>query len=182
MNKEVEVRAIIKNPKKAEEILKKVGKFRGEKKQIDKYYVPKDNDYFKLKQPIEYLRIRHEDQKHNIGYHYVNLDKRGQKLSTSEYETQIEKPAVMEEILQKVGLIYKVTVTKRRKFFEVGDFEVVLDHIKELGDFMEIESKKDFGGTKKTLKACFDLLKKLNIDYEEEQGLKGYPNLILKGK
>ena len=32
-----------------------------------------------------------------------------------------------------------------------------------MGDFMEVEAKKDFGGEVKTRKACLDFLESLNV-------------------
>jgi len=72
-----------------------------------------------------------------------------------------------------------VTVIKNRAYFDCGDFEVTLDQIKDLGDFMEIEANKDFGGLQKTRKACLDFLKTLNIEYEMKR-LMGFPRMLYR--
>lgn len=179
MNQEVEIRVIIKNPAQIEEQLLMVGKFIKSRKQIDKYFVPPQKDYFAIKPTIEYLRVRYENGKNHLNYSFCHLDKNNCLISTDEYETTIEKPEIAEQILKKMGMIHKVTVTKTRKYFEIQNFEVTLDHIDELGDFMEIEAKKDFGNINKTRQACFQLLEKLGVDYKKCPEM-GYPDMLIE--
>ena len=66
MKKEVELQIIIKNPAEVERKLRKIGKFVETRKQIDKYFVPLQRDFFKKEPPIEYLRIRFEKGKNHL--------------------------------------------------------------------------------------------------------------------
>jgi len=116
MKQEVELQLKIKKPQEIEKKLKKIGKYVGTRKQIDKYFVPP---------------------------------------------------------------FHKITVIKTRKYFDFGDFEVTLNRVKDLGDFMEIEANKDFGGLQKTRKACLDFLKTLNIEYEMKR-LMGFPRMLYR--
>jgi len=84
-----------------------------------------------------------------------------------------------DKIFKKIGLIPKVNVVKTRKFFDCGNFEVTLDKIQGLGNFMEVEAKKNFGGVDKTRKACQKFLDGLNIKYEVER-LMGYPRMLYR--
>ena len=179
MNKEVEIRVIIKDPFQVEKKLSRIGKFLKSRKQIDKYFVPPQNDFFAQKPTLEYLRVRHERDKSSLNYSFCHTNKEGHLLSTDEYETLVEKADVAEDILLKMGMVPKVTVIKTRKYFEIDEFKVTLDHIAELGYFLEIEAKKDFGGAEKTLEACFKLLNKLDIEYKKSPQM-GYPDMILK--
>ena len=179
MNQEVEIQAIIKNPKEVEKKIKKVGKYVKTRKQVDKYFIPPHKDYFKKEPPVEYIRVRYEKDKNHLNYSFVRFDKNLKLIATNEYETLVENPKAAEEIFKKIGLIPKVTVVKTRKYFNCGDFEVTLDKVKNLGDFIEIESKKDFGGVKKTRKACQKFLDGLNIKYEVLY-LMGYPRLLYR--
>ncbi len=181
MNKEVEIRVIIKDFKKAEERLLNLGKFVKSRKQIDKYYYPKNHNFY-AREPIkEYLRIRREKGGHHLNYSYCHLEKDGSLISTDEYETLTSDPEVLEKIFARIDMVHKITVTKIRKYFVLKDFEVVLDYIKELGYFMEIEAKKDFGGEKKTKEKCFELLDKLNIDYKKSPEM-GYPTMVMRAR
>ena len=179
-NVEVEIQVIIKNPEKIEARLKEVGKFIKSRKQIDKYFVTPQRDFFAAKDiPNEYLRVRYEEDKNHLNYSFLHFGDDGWLESTDEYETLIDKPEVIEEIFNKIGLIPKVTVEKIRKYFDCGDFEVNLDNIKDLGNFMEVEAKKDFGGVDKTRKACSDFLNNLNVEYKIQKEM-GYPRMLYK--
>lgn len=178
-NVEVEIQVIVKDPDKIEKELNRVGKFVKSRKQIDKYFVPADRNYFDKEPPDEYLRVRYEDGKNHFNYSFLHFDDKGWLRSTDEYETLVDKPEVVEEILKKVGLIIKVTVEKTRKYFDCGDFEVTLDQIKDLGNFMEVEAKKDFGGVDKTREACSNFLNNLNVEYEINKNM-GYPRMLYR--
>jgi len=177
MHQEVEVQIKIQKPKEVEKKLRKVGKFVKTRKQIDKYFVPPQRNFFAKKPPIEYLRVRYEKDKNHLNYSFLHFAKNGWLRATDEYETLVHKPEVVEEIFKKIGLIPKVTVYKTRKYFDCGDFEVTLDQIRGLGNFMEVEAKKDFGGIDKTRKACLDFLNGLKIKYQIKKQM-GYPRML----
>jgi len=198
MKKEVELQIIIKNPTEVERKLRKIGKFIKTRKQIDKYFVPPQRDFFAKEPPIEYLRIRFEKGKNHLhepraereakckderssslNYSFLHFGKDGRLRATDEYETLVDKPAIVEEVFKKIGFVPKVTVIKTRKYFDCGNFEVTLDKVKGLGNFMEIEAKRDFGGVNKTRKACLDFLRKLNIKYELHRQM-GYPRMLYR--
>ena len=179
-NVEVEIQAVIKEPEKVELELIKIGKFNGSRKQVDKYFVLPQKDFFDIKDiPDEYLRIRYEQDRSHLNYSFLHFESDGWLDSTDEYETLVQKPEIVEEIFKRIGLINKITVKKTRKYFDCGDFEVVLDCVENLGNFMEIEAKKDFGGVKKTRKACHDFMAKLNIECDVQKEM-GYPRMLYK--
>jgi adenylate cyclase, class 2 len=179
-NVEIEIQAKIGDIKKAEKRLKEVGSFVRERNQTDKYFVLPQRDFFEEKDmPDEYLRIRKEKGRNHINYSFLHFSENGWLKSTDEYETLIDKPEIAEEIFKRINLILKVIVKKTRKYFDCGDFEVTLDSIKNLGDFMEVEAKKDFGGVDKTRKACEEFLNSLNIDHEISKNM-GYPRMLYK--
>jgi len=178
-NVEVEIQAVIKDPKEVERKLRKIGKFVKVRKQIDKYFVPPQRDFFKKDPPIEYMRVRYEKDKSHLNYSLLHFGKDGKLRATDEYETLVDKPEVVEKVLNEMGLIHKVTVEKTRKYFDCDDFEVTLDEVKGLGKFIEVEAKKDFGGIDKTNKACLDFLNNLHIKYEIKTEM-GYPRMLYK--
>ena len=112
---------------------------------------------------------------------FCHFNKNEELIMTKEYETIVQNPKMIEQILQKLGMACKITVAKTRKYFEIDGFEIVLDNIKELGDFIEIEAKKDFGSVEKNKKACQDLLKKLNIKHKFVKR-PGYPRMIYESR
>ncbi len=178
-NIEVEIQAIIKNSRDAERKIRKAGKFVKSREQTDQYFVLPQRNFFAKNPPIEYLRVRHEKDRNHLNYSYLLFGKNGWLRATKEYETIVENPEVVEKIFKMINLIPMVKVVKTRKYFDCGNFEVTLDRIKSLGDFMEVEAKKDFGGIDKTRKACSDFLNSLNIKYEVKKDM-GYPRMLYK--
>jgi len=138
-----------------------------------------NRDFFAKEPPIEYLRIRFENGKNHLNYSFLHFDRKGWLKKTDEYETLIERPEIVEDIFKKIGLIPKVTVIKTRKYFDCGNFEITLDWVRGLGNFMEIEAKKNFGGINKTRKACLNFLNTLNIEYEMRTQM-GYPRMLYR--
>jgi adenylate cyclase, class 2 len=179
MIQEIEIQVKIKDPAVAEKQILKLGKFIKERQQKDVYFVLPQRDFFTKDMPDEYLRVRYEKDKSHLNYSFLHFKDDGWLLATDEYETLVEKPEIVEEIFNKLGLIPKVTVKKIRKYFQCEDFEVTLDNIDELGNFMEVEAKKDFGGAEVTRKHCEEFLKKLNVEYKINKDA-GYPRMLYK--
>jgi len=179
MNQEVEIQIKIEDPVAVEKEILKFGSFVKERDQIDQYYVLSTRNFFDAEPPIEYLRVRRENEKNHLNYSFLHFNNDGWLNCTDEYETIVENPEIVEQIFNKIGLIPKIKVVKNRKYFRCGDFEVTLDRIENLGDFMEIEAKKDFGEISATRKACEDFLQKLNIEYELNKDA-GYPRMLYK--
>jgi len=179
MNKEIEIVVRVRNPKKVEKDISRIAIFVRETRQVDKYFVPKDKDFFKEKLVNEFLRVRYDGDKSHVNYSYCHFDKDNHYLSADEYESVVENPEDVEELLKRIGMIHKVTVDKTRKYFEYEHFEITLDYIKGLGYFIEIEAKKDFGGAEKTRDKCYETLNKLNINYEACSDM-SYPERVLE--
>lgn len=101
MHQEIEIQVKIEDPAETERKLKKIGRYLGARKQVDKYFVPPYRDFFAKKPTNEYLRIRYEKDKDHLNYSLVHRDKNKQKILTEEYETPIKEPKVVEEIFKK---------------------------------------------------------------------------------
>jgi adenylate cyclase, class 2 len=180
MNEEIEIKEILKNPQQIEDKLKQIAKFVKEKTQIDEYFTPKHENYFELKRPVKYIRVRHEDNKSNVEFQFLHFEGDSKNLiKTDEYETKVEDPKMMSIILKKLDMVHKVTVKKQRKQFDYKDFEIVIDNVEQLGYFIEVEAKKLLGSLKETKQACFNILEEIGAEWEHPT-LGGYPILILE--
>lgn len=179
MKEEVEIKVILKNPKQIENFLQKNAKLIKEKNQKDQYFIPKHEDFFAENPTLKYLRVRHEQGKHQIAYHFCHFSNdKTIFLKTDEYETNVENPEMATLIFEKLDMKNKVTVTKHRKSYSYKDFIIELDHVEELGYFLEIEAKNLLNSVKETKERCFDILKELNADWEKTPNM-GYPDMIL---
>lgn len=183
MNEEVEIKVILKNPGEVEKKLKELARFIKAKDQLDEYFTPKHEDFFSLNPPVEYLRVRHEDGKDELNYNYLHLNEKGILMKTDEYEVGVTDPKMMSVILEKLDMIHKISVTKHRKTYELGDFEICIDFIEEIGYFVEVEAKKIIKSIEKTRDRCYEILEEIGADWEDiPLSLRGYPIMVLAKK
>ncbi len=91
-----------------------------------------------------WLRIRTEtrpaETKDQITKHYFTLKKSiTSQLDSIEHETEIADPAELAKIIQHLNFVPYSDLTKSRQKARIGEIEICIDHIDELGDFVEAE-------------------------------------------
>jgi len=164
---EVEAKVELKD---LEEIKKKLislgAKFFKEKKQDDIFFYKKGAEN-KVQGPGDFvLRIRESDK--NTFTFKALTDRTGFWV---EHETEISSPREMKIILEKTGFVEMTAMHKKRIPGELGEFELCLDDVKELGKFLEVALESEEG--EKSERKLVDFLKKLEFD-EKEIIHKGY--------
>lgn len=184
MNIEIEIKVIVKNVEQVRNYLSKFARKTGNRSQTDVYYVKENCDFFDEKPVYRYLRIRF-DKKSSLDYHICHLTEDKKLLFTEELETGVDKPKVLSQIFENIGLVKRVTVEKDREIYHLRDYTIVLDKIKKLGNFLEIEVVSDSAKTKKEVKAikdsCYGLLLEIGAKWEKAPEM-GYPDMILQQK
>jgi adenylate cyclase class 2 len=183
MNIEVEIKIEIKNLEEIRKKLSVCGKLVKSIKQIDEYYVPFHRDFFAQKpHPTEWLRIRTNPDKVIFEYDKsINKKADGEQEYAEEYETEISNVDELKKILKFLDFKKVATVDKQREYWDCGNLEVVLDNVKDLGCFIEVEAKGSFENPIAAKKACFKFLEELGIkNVENIQIKKGYPVLLLE--
>lgn len=161
---EIEIQVQIEKIKPLINFLKEKCEFLYEEKQIDQYYSPIHRD-FKEKKPIkEWLRLRNSNNKYSITYKNWHRNKDGKTNHCDEYETSLEKIDQLEKILKVLNFKEVVKVQKLRKAYKYKNYEIAVDQVKGLGNFVELEYK---GNKKKDPKIVtvdmVTFLKKLNL-------------------
>jgi len=86
-----------------------------------------------------------------------------------EYETSVADVEAMEKIIERLGYRLTAVYEKRRKYWHLGEVEVVLDEL-PFGHFMEIE------GTLEAIDKAAKLLGLKDVEHEP----RGYPRLTIK--
>lgn len=183
MNIEVEVKIQWDNLGEIRAKLPEFGKLQKSILQVDEYYVPVHRDFFAQKpQPVEWVRVRTNPDKVFLEYHRSVDDKQDDSLEyTEEYETEVGNPENLHKILAFLDFRNVVTVEKQREYWDCGKFEVVLDDVKNLGTFIEVEAKGEFTSHKEAKQACKDFLVRLGIPYSPDFDIrKGYPAMLLE--
>jgi len=179
-DKEIEIQVQIEHSKDLISFLKKKAKFIGKERQIDKYFSPKHRDFLKVRPVVEWLRLRDSSGKLSINYKNWHVDKEGRSHFCDEYETPIGSIKQLESIFAPLGINQITVVDKTRKIYMYKNYEVSIDSIKGLGDFVEIEYKGKLGKKKPTdiTKEMVKFLKDLNCG-KISRNYVGYPFQLL---
>lgn len=165
---ETEVKYRIEEPKNKQKVLERYQQVRSVK-QTDYYLNPPEKDFSQDR--INYLRIRLREDGGSFDFHIVRNDE-----DTEEYETDIEDPQELKDILEKVGFEIYVEVRKQRKVFEIEGFEVTLDRINDIGGFVEIETTAEDSDRNK----MYEIAEKLSLKENQKVTGKGYPDIVLE--
>lgn len=127
--------------------------------------------------------MRDSDGKYSINYKNRHYDTNGKSDYCDEYESEIENIENFKKILKALDFSSLVIVYKKRKTFLYEDYEIALDSVKGLGEFVEIEYVGNTGGVDpaKVTSEMIDLLKKTGCG-KIERNYTGYPYQILFGE
>lgn len=132
---EVEVKAHLRNRDEVKSKLKALGaKFSKELHQIDRIFIPEGISFPPpLGTPI--LRVRKQDN----GYFFTLKISQSGRQDSIERELEITDGKMMIEILELLKWKETVVVDKKRIKANFKDMEIVLDDVKDLGEFIEAE-------------------------------------------
>ncbi|MFA5828320.1 MAG: class IV adenylate cyclase [Candidatus Shapirobacteria bacterium] len=145
-NQEIEIKIQIESNINLFSFLEKEAKFIGEKHQIDKYFTPAHKNFIEPRPVKEWLRLRDSSGKFSINYKNWHYDTFGKSNYCNEYETPIESLQQLEKIFDVLDIKEVVTVDKVRKLYLYQEYEIAIDSVKNLGDFVEIEFKGNVNG------------------------------------
>ncbi len=186
MKKEVEI--LVEVFDKKEEALKRLDgfKFLGNKKTLDVYFFDPKREDLKPDQNGQLkkcLRIREKNGEASMAYKIDHFDKKGIWLYSDEYESQVSDFNKIEEIFHKLGFQELIRIENTKSTFTNKDYEIVLEDVKDLGLFMEVErhnvdEKEDIVKVKEEI---WGWIKNLNIKVGLELTM-GKPELMLKKK
>ncbi len=138
---EIEIQVRIENSKPLTEFLEKNADFQAEKHQVDEYFSPSHRNFIEPRPIKEWLRLRDSSGTYSINYKNWQYEEDGKSNYADEYETKIGDLGKLKKILDVLNFKSIVTVDKLRKTWMYEDYEIALDTIKGLGDFVEIEYK-----------------------------------------
>jgi len=179
-NKEIEIQVNIEKGEPLLTFLAKEADFQAEKHQIDEYFTPAHRDFLSIRPVAEWLRLRNSDGNYSINYKNWHYDENGRSHYCDEYETKIESLEAAQKLFSSLNYRSLIVVDKTRKIWKYNDYEISLDSVKNLGDFVEIEyiGKNSSVIPEKVTGQMIKFLKdtgcgKISINYQ------GYPFLML---
>jgi len=177
---EIEIKARVGKIEPLLEFLKINAELKYEGSQVDKYYTPAHRDFLSVKPVKEWLRLRDSNGKFSIDYKNWIYNSDGKSNHCDEFETKIDSLEKAENILGALDFKYLITVDKFRSAWNYKEYEISIDKVEDLGDFVEIEYIGSNAGDPKEVTDEMILFLtsmqcgELNRDY------KGYPFLLLE--
>lgn len=163
------------------EIFKKF-KYIGLKKVIDEYYYdPKRNELKpdKNNQLNHCLRLRTTNNNYSITYK-DDVFENGKWLYSNEYETNIENIDMLREIFNRLGLVKFIEIDNLKETYSYNDYEIVVENVKNLGVFMEVEfCTSDEVDVKEIKKEIQEFIDSLGIKVSNELSM-GKPEMYMR--
>ena len=167
-----------------EDIKKKLEKFeyKGLKNTIDEYYY--DPKRATLKPDINgelshCLRLRKKNNDYSITYK-DDIFENGKWLYSNEYETKIESIEMMKEIFNKLGLVKFIEIDNKKETYIYNNYEIVIEDVKDLGIFMEVEycTNEDVN-IKEIKQEIQNFIDEMGLNVSEELNM-GKPEMYMK--
>ena len=162
----------------------KLGKFeyKGLNTTIDEYYYDPKRDTLKPdknNQLSHCLRVRSKNGEYFITYKDDVFDN-GKWLYSNEYETKIENIDMLREIFNKLGLVKFIEIDNEKENYTYNDYEIVIENVKDLGLFMEVEyCTNDNVDIKQIKKQIQDFIDSLDLKVSEELNM-GKPEMYMR--
>lgn len=169
---EIEVKARAASLIDVESRIKHLGGiFQSEHTHHDTYF---DTGGRELAKSDEVLRLRMIDDALDATLCYKGPRIDAISKTREEIEVGIDDKKSGQNILEQLGFLESVIVDKRRKTYKLGDFELSLDIVENLGTFVEIEAMSNHK-VEELIERALLLMEQLGI---EETETKTYPQLL----
>ena len=176
--KEVEVKAKLKDKAGLILGLEKLGiKLNDVITQTDTIFAPQSIGSLPADQGVPILRIRKQNEKF-ILTQKIRLTN---GLDKSESETEISNPEAAREIILTAGYKEMESFTKKRQKGKYKNWEICVDEIEGLGNFVEVEELSENGDSAQIQAELFKFLHTLGVQEEDREHF-GYDVLIWQNK
>ena len=171
--KEIEIKVKVDDLKKCIDIFKEKGcDFTDPIHQHDTAYFPKDFAHDELHRlGFNFLRIRRENNRTTFTLKQPQTN----QLDCVEHELGIDDPKEMEHIIKMLDYVPYVDIKKKRRTGTLDEYEICLDEVEGLGNFIEVEKITDEEADV-VQKTMTDWLRSIGIDGENI--CQGYDILI----
>ncbi len=171
---EIELKARVRDFAPIKARLKKLGaKYICEKHQIDTYYSPYKQPLVKRKGKV--MRVRYDalTKRARLELHIPQND-----MAAIEHEVEVHDYQILLKVLKELKAKKEFVIDKRRLVYTKGRFEIVLDTVKKLGKFIEVEL--DGANTAANRKLVMDFMLGLGVPKEDFILQIHYHGMILK--
>ncbi len=176
---EIELKFKIKNFDNLNKKIKDLGCiFEKKVTQIDTVYFEKNNKYFEIKPGTIVMRTRIINGKKK----FITLKVRANDFYASkEIEFQVENSKKIEDFIETLGYVKAIDFTKERITTSYKNFNICIDQIDVLGDYIEIEVLTEDNNINMYKEQILNFAEKLGIDVNDLEN-RYYPQIILSKK
>ncbi|EMA30609.1 adenylate cyclase [Haloarcula japonica DSM 6131] len=135
--------------------------------QTDTYY---DAPHRNFAETDEAFRVRRETRKGetNAKVTYKGPLLEAESKSREEFETGVENGDDIDAIVQHLGFEPAATVRKNRRIYEVREYDVTLDAVDDVGEFVEVEQETD-GDIEPVREGAYEVLRDIGLDPNDQQ-------------
>src|SRR3989338_3367466 len=159
-DKEIEIQVKVGDVSPLLAFLEKEGEFKFSDRQIDEYYTPVHKNFSEVDPVKQWLRLRDSNGKYSINYKNWHYGQDGKSNYCDEFESKIENLEQLKKILTALDFKLLTVVDKERRSWQYKDYEISVDKLANIGDFVEIEYKGEGAGDEKEITA--NMVKFLN--------------------
>ena len=183
--REIEILCELKTDFAAAQNILKAFEFKGAKQTVDYYYFDPLRQNLKLNannKLMECCRIREKAGKYSVAYKVDKYD--GDTwLYSDEHETEFQNLEALQKTFECLGLTPLVTSNNTKYVYQSMLYEIVLEDVKDLGYFLEVEYSGDDEASSATdiKNALREFITKLGLDIGPELN-SGKPELLLLKK
>lgn len=175
---EIELQLKIEHTESLRQFLKEKADFIHDVIQIDTYYIPEHRNFLAVDPVEEWLRLREQGDRYSITCKNWHFDQDGKSHYCDEYETDIGSKEQLSKIFNVLNMKIVATVNKKRSIWNYEDFEIALDQVKGLGDFLEIEYKGKDTDVLQVRNTMLNFIKRFDCGKIYANN-RGYPFMIL---
>jgi len=140
-------------------------------RQVDTYFDAPHREFAVTDEALRVRRVRapedeagEEDAR--ITYKGPLLD--AESKSREEFETGVDEGATATEIFERLGFEAAATVEKDRERYELRGYDVTLDAVDGLGEFVEVETERETDDIAEARDGARELLGELGLDADEQ--------------
>ncbi len=184
--KEIEILVAVFDAK--DKVLEALSSFdyKGAKTVVDAYFYDPQKKQFQPQDGlrlVECLRLRKKDGQAYVTYKNDKFDDVGTWLYSDEVETKVADFNKMTEIFKSIGLKELITIDNTKHTYIKNNYEIVLEEVKDLGLFLEVELMLEDDGVdvmveKQKIQKFID---DLAIQVSDELNM-GKPEMMLRKK
>lgn len=147
--------------------------------QKDTYYTPAHRNFISPKYPYEWLRLRESEKGSSFNYKHYYPENQEVNDFCDEFETKVSFIDTMIKILKSLDFTELCVVDKSRSTWIFKDVEIVIDEVRGLDTFIELEYKGDLENVQEVKTYLHSVLNELDASVGEED-FAGYPMLLLQ--